>query len=198
MDRTLFMDMLILAFLVNEPRHGYDIKKQVNLILGRRALVNNNQLYPALHRLVERGAIVGEVREQEGRPSRHVYRMTPLGREFYFELLAGFTETEAERDDEFLFRVSQFALLEPATRRAILSARRAVIERRLAHRSAITEVYPLARESPWIARIFAFQDAQFRAELAWIDELDRAVDAAPAARRTKQRARSKSSRRSAT
>ncbi len=60
MEKATLMDMIILSYLLNQPRHGYGIKKQVGLIRGRQELVNNNQLYPALHRLERTGAIAGK------------------------------------------------------------------------------------------------------------------------------------------
>ena len=43
----MYFDILMLRVLADSERHGYEIKKQVERILGGRS-INNNVLYPAL------------------------------------------------------------------------------------------------------------------------------------------------------
>ena len=52
----MYFDILMLRVLAEGPRHGYEIKKSVERILGGRS-INNNVLYPALRRFEEQGAI---------------------------------------------------------------------------------------------------------------------------------------------
>jgi PadR family transcriptional regulator, regulatory protein PadR len=66
----------VLMALATEPsawRHGYDLAKQTGLKSG--------SLYPILIRFAERGLIEAEwEREQpQGRPRRHLYRITAAG-----------------------------------------------------------------------------------------------------------------------
>src|SRR5947207_15798885 len=69
----------MLRVLADDPRHGYEIKKQVERILGGRS-INNNVLYPALRRFGEQGAIERVAAEADpGRPPRNVYRLTDAG-----------------------------------------------------------------------------------------------------------------------
>lgn len=67
----------VLAALYEDParwRHGYDIARQTGLASGT--------LYPILGRLADR--LLLETRWEdsppEGRPRRHLYRLTPTGR----------------------------------------------------------------------------------------------------------------------
>jgi DNA-binding PadR family transcriptional regulator len=70
----LYFDLLILVELRSRPYHGYELKRQVEWILGEA--LNSNHLYPALRRFEAMGAIVHEVQRQSGRPDRHVYHLT--------------------------------------------------------------------------------------------------------------------------
>src|SRR5215469_1789725 len=70
---------MMLRVLADGPRHGYEIKKHVERILGGRS-INNNVLYPALRRFEEQGAIERVAAEADpGRPPRNVYRLTDAG-----------------------------------------------------------------------------------------------------------------------
>jgi len=74
------LDMLVLRVLSAGPRHGYDIARRIH-VLSRDALqVGQGSLYPALHRLEERGFVTASWRESEtGRQARY-YRITAAGR----------------------------------------------------------------------------------------------------------------------
>jgi PadR family transcriptional regulator PadR len=74
------LDMLVLRVLSAGPRHGYDIARRIQ-VLSRDALrVGQGSLYPALHRLEERGHLSGSWRESEtGRRARY-YRLTAAGK----------------------------------------------------------------------------------------------------------------------
>ena len=75
----MYFDILTLRVLAEGPRHGYEIKKSVERILGGRS-INNNVLYPALRRFEEQGAIERVAAEADpGRPPRNVYRLTDTG-----------------------------------------------------------------------------------------------------------------------
>jgi len=74
------LDMLVLRVLSAGPRHGYGIARRIQ-VLSRDALkVGQGSLYPALHRLEERGHLTGSWRESEtGRRARY-YRLTAAGK----------------------------------------------------------------------------------------------------------------------
>jgi transcriptional regulator len=73
------LDMLVLRVLSSGPRHGYDIARRIQ-VLSREALkVGQGSLYPALHRLEERGHLSGSWRESwRGRRACY-YRLTAVG-----------------------------------------------------------------------------------------------------------------------
>jgi PadR family transcriptional regulator, regulatory protein AphA len=73
-------EFAILGLLAEEPRSGYDIKKEVEERLSHFWSESFGHIYPMLHRLHERGLVEMEVERQEGKPDRKVYRITDEGR----------------------------------------------------------------------------------------------------------------------
>lgn len=77
--------MAVLAVLAAEPtrwRHGYELGQQVGLKAG--------SLYPILMRLADRGLLESswETDPPQGRPARHLYRLTGAGVRVAGELAA--------------------------------------------------------------------------------------------------------------
>jgi DNA-binding PadR family transcriptional regulator len=67
---------------------GYDIKKLVEASVGNFWSESYGQIYPILRRLEAEGLAERSVEEGDGRPDRHVYRITPAGRVNLREWLA--------------------------------------------------------------------------------------------------------------
>lgn len=86
----MYAEIIILASLGARPQHGYEIKKTVERALGGSITLNNKVLYPALKRFEAMGAVEREVERQEGRPERHIYRLTEHGERGLAGDLAGF------------------------------------------------------------------------------------------------------------
>ena len=171
----MYIDILILAELSSRPFHGYELKRQVEWILGEA--LNSNHLYPALRRFEEMGAVSREVERQSGRPDRHVYHLTERGKEVLQALLSDFSPDLARNDSEFQTRVAFFNLLEPTERLAILLTRREVLEQRLQHRQ---HALALAREHPQATYVHSLLDFQLRQvyqELEWVATLIQEVQA---------------------
>src|SRR3954470_11314531 len=74
------LDMLILQILSLEPAHGYGIAQRLEQISKSVVQVNQGSLYPALHRLEQKGWLKGEwTRSETGREAK-VYSLTRTGR----------------------------------------------------------------------------------------------------------------------
>ncbi|MFJ3979368.1 PadR family transcriptional regulator [Streptomyces sp. NPDC090021] len=73
--------LLLLTALADEPRHGYAIAREVELISGGRVRMRTGTLYGALERLLGQGLI--EVHEEQIVDSRlrRTYSLTAAGRE---------------------------------------------------------------------------------------------------------------------
>ena len=74
------LDMLVLRTLVREPMHGWGISQRIQLLSRDILKVNQGSLYPALHRLEEKGWISAEWGTSENNRRAKFYRLTAAGR----------------------------------------------------------------------------------------------------------------------
>jgi DNA-binding PadR family transcriptional regulator len=136
--------------------------------LGGQVEVHNNTLYPALRRLEDAGAVSRTPEAQEGRPPRHVYKITELGGQLMHDMLVDLPPQLAASDQEFLTRVAFFGLLTAAERRSVLAARDQALRERLDHLRATA-----SREdhTPWSTWVVAHAIDRLEAERAWVTRL---------------------------
>ncbi|MGD8867706.1 MAG: PadR family transcriptional regulator [Gemmatimonadales bacterium] len=73
------VELLILALLEHEPRHGYEIGKLIEGRSGGRLQFNISSLYPILARMEKRGWVRGRWVEKAGERRRRYYRLTERG-----------------------------------------------------------------------------------------------------------------------
>lgn len=69
----------MLSLLEDQPRHGYDISKLIEIRSGGSLKFHVTSLYPLLHRLEEQGWIAGRWVEKPEQRRRRYYRLTPAG-----------------------------------------------------------------------------------------------------------------------
>jgi transcriptional regulator len=72
-------ELLVLAVLETQPRHGYDISKLIHLRSGGVLSFHVTSLYPLLYRLEERGWITGKWIEKPDQRRRRYYTITAEG-----------------------------------------------------------------------------------------------------------------------
>ena len=73
-------ELVVLAFLEHEPRHGYDLTQLIETRSGGALTFNFASLYATLYKLEERKWIQGRWVEKQGQRRRRYYRITPEGR----------------------------------------------------------------------------------------------------------------------
>jgi transcriptional regulator len=73
-------DLLILALLEDDARHGYDLARLITERSEGVLQFHVASLYPLLYRLERRGWIEGRWVEKAGQRRRRYYRLTPSGR----------------------------------------------------------------------------------------------------------------------
>jgi DNA-binding PadR family transcriptional regulator len=172
----MYSEIVILASIKEHPQHGYEIKKNIQHVLG--GSINNKVLYPTLKRFEEIGAVSRTVERQEGKPDRHIYQLTDHGLELLQELLYDFTPTVARSEAEFLVRVSFFKLIECEVCLSILETRKAIVQENLAH---LQDMYKMAQEhhtTSYAVDVVLFKKAQTQQELDWIQSLIQKVQSA--------------------
>ena len=74
------LDLLILKTLDLEPMHGWGITQRIQQLSDSVLQVNQGSLYPALHRLEERGWIRATWKTSENNRQARYYELTPRGR----------------------------------------------------------------------------------------------------------------------
>jgi transcriptional regulator len=84
-DRTLdllqgTLDLLILKTLTWGPAHGYAVVRWIQQLTSEQLVVGEGSLYPALHRLEERGLVKAEWRLSENKRKARFYSLTAAGK----------------------------------------------------------------------------------------------------------------------
>lgn len=73
-------ELLVLSLLEDQPRHGYDIAKLIQIRSNGVLRFHVTSLYPLLYRLEERGWIDSRWVEKAEQRRRRYYSLTPEGR----------------------------------------------------------------------------------------------------------------------
>jgi PadR family transcriptional regulator, regulatory protein PadR len=74
------LDMVILQVVAAGPIHGYALAHRIRLISRDLLHIQQGSLYPALHRLENRGFLASEWNASETGRDAKFYRLTPTGR----------------------------------------------------------------------------------------------------------------------
>jgi len=74
------LDLLILTALTVQPRHGLGVARRIEQLTKGTFLVKPGSLFPALHRLEEKGWLASEWGVSENNRKAKYYRLTKKGR----------------------------------------------------------------------------------------------------------------------
>jgi transcriptional regulator len=74
------LDLLVLKTLAWGPTHGLGVLRSIEQVTHGELLIEEGALYPALHRLEERGWLDAEWGMTEKNRRAKFYRLTPAGR----------------------------------------------------------------------------------------------------------------------
>ena len=131
--RGAALEVAVLGLLHDAPMHGYELRKQVNVLLGWGRLLSYGTLYPALKALGKDGYIVAAAADDptgRGKRARIVYRLTAEGKEHFAQALEESGPSTWD-DETFGVRFAFFARTKSPTRVRILEGRRSRLEERL-------------------------------------------------------------------
>ena len=73
-------ELLVLSLLEDQPRHGYDISKLIQIRSGGFLRFHVTSFYPLVYRLEDRGWIASRWVEKAEQRRRRYYSLTPEGR----------------------------------------------------------------------------------------------------------------------
>ena len=131
--RGAALEVAVLGLLHDAPMHGYELRKQVNALLGWGRILSYGTLYPALKALGKSGFIIADETvepEGRGRRARIVYKLTAEGKEHFAQALEDSGPSTWD-DEAFGVRFAFFARTDAASRVRILEGRRSRLEERL-------------------------------------------------------------------
>ena len=131
--RGAALEVAVLGLLHDAPMHGYELRKQVNALLGWGRILSYGTLYPALKTLGRAGYIVADETvdpEGRGRRPRIVYKLTAEGKEHFAQALEESGPSTWD-DEAFGVRFAFFSRTDAASRVRILEGRRSRLEERL-------------------------------------------------------------------
>ena len=89
------LDLLILRALSLEPNHGVGVTRRILQMTKGTFDVKPGSLFPALHRLEDRGWLSSEWGESENRRRAKYYRLTAAGRRHVDKELANWQRVSA-------------------------------------------------------------------------------------------------------
>src|SRR5690242_1345265 len=73
-------ELLVVSLIEDQPRHGYDISKLIQVRSGGALRFHVTSLYPLLHRLEKEGWIAGVWVEKAEQRRRRYYKLTAAGK----------------------------------------------------------------------------------------------------------------------
>ena len=167
-------DLLLLAMLLDDPKYGYQLKREAGWIMGQDAL-HNNLVYPLLRRFLEQKWVSKKAVPGERGQTRQQYVLTAEGRRYLLERLSSFTETDARSEEAFNLRVGLFSTLSAEARKSIIAGRESYLkkrDRRLAELQASMDLGKFGGE------IVRHMRKQIEMECEWIRHLRRIANIA--------------------
>jgi DNA-binding PadR family transcriptional regulator len=162
---------VVLALLIKEPSHGYDLRRRLAAALGPVGeTLNAGQVYVTLSRLERAGLVLQEREDVPTRgPRRKVYALTPQGHD---RVTAWLAESAGAKPDvaEFHLKLVAAAVSGLADPRVLVDRQR----RELMHGLGQVQRAALEHEpesEPWL--LLEGVALRMQADLRWLDVCER-------------------------
>jgi DNA-binding PadR family transcriptional regulator len=176
--RGAALELAVLGLLADAPMHGYELRKQVNALLGWGRVLSYGTLYPCLKTLLRQGDLVEDLPEPAAvtslvaprpRRGRIVYRLSSSGRASFAARMreAG---PAAWEDDNFGIYFAFFSSTDAPTRLRILEGRRSRLEERL-HAARSTGTRTRLRTDAYARELHRHGVESVEREVAWLTTL---------------------------
>jgi len=126
------IELAVLGLLHEDPMHGYELRKRLNLMLGWGRVLSYGSLYPALKKML-RGNLIEETISTTATVSRRpriVYQLTEAGNAEFGRLMSE-VGPNAWEDDTFDIRFAFFGRTDMEIRLRVLEGRRSRLQERL-------------------------------------------------------------------
>jgi len=166
-------DLILLAMLLDGPKHGYQLKREAGFLLGQGDM-HNNLVYPLLRRFLAAGWISKKTVPGERGQTRLQYSLTAAGRKILITRLSSYDEPDAASFEGFITRVGMFAILPPETRERILEQRQHYLRTREERLGALQQKLELGTYG---GEVVGHLLHHIQSELAWTRRLRRMATA---------------------
>jgi DNA-binding PadR family transcriptional regulator len=166
----------ILGLLAQQPRHGYELRAAFEALAGGQDLweVKPAQVYTTLARLEEGGLVSRQAVEQDGGPEKHIYSLTPSGRQ---ELVQWFATgvVGAHQRDEFFIKLMLSLFNDEVNPYGVIRAQRNRLYQDLHALTRRRDGTDARRE---LAQIFLLDKSimHLEADLRWLDLIEARLD----------------------
>jgi DNA-binding PadR family transcriptional regulator len=166
-EQITLTECAILGLLSRKERSGYDLLKVIEGGVGFFWTPAKSQLYALLPKLVERGLLKARRVEQDKRPAKTLYRITPAGRR---ALRSGLEQPSPAIDrNAFELRVFFGDHMRPGAVRKMVQARRDSQRAHLARLDAIEPtVDPETQLYPYLTLLAGKENA--KAAIRWAEQ----------------------------
>ena len=162
-------DLIILALLLDGPKHGYQLKREAGFLLGHGDM-HNNLVYPLLRRFTTAGWISKKSVPGERGQTRQQHSLTAAGRKELVGRLSTYSNTDASSFQGFTTRVGMFGVLPPETRERILDQREGYLRARQERLRVLRQNLELG---VYGGEVVGHLMQQIQSELSWIRHLRR-------------------------
>jgi len=177
------LELAVLGLLHERPMHGYELRKQLNVVLGWGRVLSYGSLYPALKKMLKAGWLVEHVTTPEpiasagpgvgrgaavSRRQRIVYELTELGNDRFAKLMSDTGPTSWE-DDNFDVRFAFFGRTDREIRLRILEGRRARLQERLSR--AQQQLAASTQRDTYTAELQRHGLESVEREVLWLSDL---------------------------
>jgi DNA-binding PadR family transcriptional regulator len=172
----------ILGFLIDQPMHGYELKRALSPALPAERRMNDGVLYPLLKRMEADGLISGRVERRTGAPDRRVFHPTEAGRRAFDEWLSSPVDEEDEvaydfmHGHPFLTKCLFFGRLGASEIVRKFSEQLESSERKLADFQRIHEGMVERGVDPYRIAVLELGIAQQRERIRWLRQTRREIE----------------------
>lgn len=158
----------LLALLYQQPMHGYELGKQLNLVVNAEWDVKPGQIASTLARLKDAELVAYEVEETDDAPDRKVYSITEVGRQ---ELESWYLTPEV-RDyrlgDAFYIKLVLSLVGGPVNPEQVLMVQRRELYQQLHQVTELRHQADPRTQLPWVL-LLESAIMHLEADLRWIE-----------------------------
>jgi DNA-binding PadR family transcriptional regulator len=162
-------EYIILGILMKKEKHGYEIHHHFSSGLGHVWYTGISQVYALLKRLEAAEKVISTVKMQGNRPAKHIYSITPKGREAFLQWVYGPLERIRDLRLEFLAKIFFIQELNLSGIDELIGKQINIFQEQLRGMKQKDEI----SEDKFDHLVIQFRIGQIEAVLAWLQECEK-------------------------